>query len=142
MRFHDGRIRKLCKRFNEPGDAHELTFSCHHKLPLLAKDRTREWFIKALTMARKRHDLGIWAYVIMPDHAHVLIYPRRKVYSISAILKTIKQSVARRAIDYLREHSPDWLTKLEVRWPSGRCEHRFWQQGGGYDRNIVKLDTV
>ena len=31
------------KAYNEPGHAHELTFSCHRRLRLLSKDRTCQW---------------------------------------------------------------------------------------------------
>jgi putative transposase len=37
--------RKRVRSYNEPGHAHELTFSCFHRLPLLSRDRTRQWFI-------------------------------------------------------------------------------------------------
>jgi putative transposase len=72
----------------------------------------------------------------MPDHAHVLIHPTGDDYDIAAILKSIKQPVARRATNFLREHAPQWLERLKVVRPSGRTEHHFWQAGGGYDRNI------
>ena len=52
----DGTVRKLLKTFNAPGHAHELTFSCFKRLPLLAKDRTRQWFVNALDRARRLHD--------------------------------------------------------------------------------------
>jgi len=108
----------------------------------LKKDRTRLWFIDALKKARDTHGLDLWAYVIMPEHAHVLLFPRWEGYSLPAILKSIKQSVARRAVLYLRRERPERLRDLEVRWPSGRVEHRFWQQGGGYDRNVVDVNTA
>ncbi|MDA0835649.1 MAG: hypothetical protein O2955_13865 [Planctomycetota bacterium] len=28
---------------NEPGHAHELTFSCYHRLPLLSRERSCRW---------------------------------------------------------------------------------------------------
>jgi putative transposase len=61
---------------------------------------------------------------------------------IQDILKSIKQSVARKAVARLRVEQPEWLDRLRVRWPSGRLEYRFWQQGGGYDRNLVQSETV
>jgi putative transposase len=137
-----GEVRRLCGRYNFPGHAHELTFSCHHRIPLLGKDRARQWFVDALAQARGKHAFHLWAYVIMPDHAHVLLCPRDHDYSVSSILQTIKQSVSRRAMIYLRKNAPGFLPKLEVRWPDGRVEHRFWQQGGGYDRNITRVDTA
>ncbi|RKY06672.1 MAG: hypothetical protein DRP56_06985, partial [Planctomycetota bacterium] len=45
-----------------------------------------------------KHGFDIWAFVLMPEHVHLLIYPTDVSYSISAILKSIKQSTARRAI--------------------------------------------
>ncbi len=55
----DGRIRKTRERFNEPGHAHELTFSCHRRLPMLSKDRTRVWFVEALDRARRASDRAL-----------------------------------------------------------------------------------
>jgi putative transposase len=135
-------MRKRCRRYNEPGHAHELTFSCYHQLPLLSKDRTREWFIAALDRARDLHAFDLWAYVIMPEHAHILLLPRSDVYDISAILKSIKQPVARRATDFLAATAPDFLEKLRVERSDGSVEHRFWQAGGGYDRNIINPTTA
>jgi putative transposase len=93
--------------------------------------------VEALDLARHRHQLDLWAYVIMPEHAHVLLWPRRAEYAIAAILKTIKQSVSRRAIRHVLSEAPHWLDRLAVRRGSGRVEHRFWLAGGGYDRNMV-----
>jgi putative transposase len=93
--------RKTCKRFNEPGHAHALTFSCFHRRAFLSKDRSRLWFTDALDRARLKHKLHDWAYVIMPEHAHLLIWPTDPEYDVSQILSTIKQSVAKRALIYV-----------------------------------------
>lgn len=34
-------FRKKLKHYNLPGHAHYLTFSCHKRMQLLSKDRTR-----------------------------------------------------------------------------------------------------
>ena len=52
------------------------------------------------------HDFDLWAYVLMPEHVHLLIYPKADDYSISAILTDIKQPVTRKALKYIRTHSP------------------------------------
>jgi hypothetical protein len=49
----------------------------------------------------------------MPEHAHVLLWPNKEMYDISDILTSIKQSVARRAILWLRKNNPPGL-----RWVS------------------------
>jgi putative transposase len=69
--------RRRNKSYNEPGHAHELTFSCFKRLPLLSRDRTRRWFLEALDTARLRLQLALWAYVIMPEHVHVIVWRER-----------------------------------------------------------------
>ncbi|MEO2048279.1 MAG: hypothetical protein ABGX16_17140 [Pirellulales bacterium] len=61
---------------------------------------------------------------------------------ISSILTTLKQSVSRRAIHWLKQHSPDYLTELLDQQPSGKSSYRFWQRGGGYDRNLRSTRDV
>ena len=139
---HFGNVRKLRKSFNEIGHAHELTFSCYHRYPLLAKDRTRKWLVDSIYQARETCGFDLWAYVIMPEHAHLLVLLRFDDYDIAAILKSIKQPVARKAMNYLRSSAPEWLEKLQVVLPSGKIEHHFWQSGGGYDRNIYHARTA
>lgn len=129
--------RKRRKAWNEPGHAHELTFSCFRRLPLLGKDRTRRWLVEALDRARRRWGFELWAYVVMPEHVHALLYPTATDYSMAAILKAIKQPVARQALRYLRQHAPAWLNRLQAT-RAGHAEHHFWQEGGGYDRNIYE----
>ena len=133
---------KRCKRFDIPGDAHELTFSCFRQYKLLARDRTRQWLIDALDRARARHGFDIWAYVIMPEHVHLLVYPRSEECRMSRVLTAIKWPVARKALQYLRQAGSPWVEKLTDRQPSGRVAVRFWQRGGGYDRNITKESTL
>src|SRR5947209_4669551 len=65
--------RKKVRSYNEPGHAHELTFSCFRRLPLLNRDRCRRWFLAALESGRQRRHLALWAYVIMPEHVHVIV---------------------------------------------------------------------
>jgi|SRR6516164_3132584 hypothetical protein len=67
---------KTVRSFNIPDDAHELTFSCFRRLSLLSRDRTRSWLFNAFETTRQRGNLALWAYVIMPEHVHVIVYPR------------------------------------------------------------------
>jgi putative transposase len=134
--------RKTVKSYEEPGHAHELTFSCFRRMPLLNRDRTRQWFIDALDATRKRRNLALWAYVIMPEHVHVLLYPRDVVYKIRHIRTGFKVSVQRKALTYLRDHAPQFLSRLRDEQPNGKVHYRFWQRGGGYDRNVTELSTL
>jgi len=127
-------ITKKCKRFNTPGHVHELTFSCYRNRRFLLSERTCQWLIESIDKAREKYNFSLWAYVFMPDHVHLLIQPMEEEYYISNILKEIKTDPARKAIKYLKENHPLELSKL--RTSQQYRKYRFWQKGGGYDRNI------
>jgi putative transposase len=134
--------RKRVRSYNEPGHAHELTFSCFHRLPLLRRDRTRLWFLEALEKARHRCNLTLWAYVIMPEHVHVIVCPRDLAYEVRLIRTALKVPVQRKALAFLRQHAPVYLDRLRDEQPNGEIHYRFWQRGGGYDRNITDPATL
>ena len=135
MRVGRNCYRKVRKRWDLERDAHFLTFSCFRNQRLLGADRTRRWFLDGLEAARRRHPFDLWGYVIMPDHVHLLILPGDGV-RISAILSAAKVPVARRAVPWVRKHAPAFLPRMTDAQPNGRSTHRFWQRGGGHDRNI------
>ncbi len=134
--------RKRVRSYNEPNHARELTFSCFHRLPLLSRDRTRLWFVEALAQARRRLNLALWAYVVMPEHVHVIVWPREPDYEIRRIRTALKVPVQRKALSFLRREAPTFLTQLRDAQPNGDVHYRFWQRGGGYDRNVTDPATL
>ena len=42
------RKHKACRRYNDAGHAHALTFSCFHRQAFLSRNRTRRWLIDAI----------------------------------------------------------------------------------------------
>lgn len=140
---HTGRMvyRKRRRRFDEGRSPRELTFSCYRGFRLLDRDRTRQWFVDALEQARRERPIDVWAYVIMPEHVHLLVAPREKEVDVGAFQGRVKSRVAHRAIAWLETNAMQWLAKLTVR--EGRCvRRRFWQPGGGYDRNVLEWETL
>jgi putative transposase len=134
--------KKTRRVFNEPGHAHYLTFSCQHGLPLLSKDRTCQWTVDAIDAARKRHEFDLYAYVIMPEHVHLLVRPRRSVYRVEEFLKAIKRPVSWNAKQFLLESgSHEWFGRLTVT-KGKRKVFRFWEAGGGFDRNITRVEDL
>jgi putative transposase len=150
-------VEKRRRRYNEFGQPRELTFSCYHQCAFLSRPRTCEWFREALEAARDKYHFQVWAYVVMPEHVHLLVYPGTHLPSEGAIelatsnspnpgdmsrfLQAVKEPVARKAIAFLKAESSAWLERLRVR-EGKRIRHRFWQPGGGYDRNITSLAAV
>lgn len=131
---------KKVRHFDLPGHAHELTFSCYEKLPLFKDDKACGYLADAISRARNKHSFDLWAYVFMPDHIHLLIYPREHLYSIASILQSIKQPVARKAILKWRRSNAAVLNRLASRSTDNR--YHFWQNGPGFDRNVTDLSVV
>jgi len=76
------------------------------------------------------------AWVIMPEHVHLLVRPTGHRVEIQDYLKKLKTRFARQMLDRWRDHDASILGRLQDQ--SGRSH--FWQAGGGYDRNIVSED--
>ena len=61
------------KRLHDSGQSHFVTFSCYHRLPLLAQMNMQDAFLVALEQSRKRFAMRVYGYVVMPEHVHLLV---------------------------------------------------------------------
>jgi REP element-mobilizing transposase RayT len=64
------------------------------------RERSCRWFIEALERARATHGCALWAYVIMPEHVHLLVYPGHAPFRMADFLYTLKKSVSNRALEF------------------------------------------
>lgn len=65
--------RKRIKHYHEPGDLHELTFSCYRQLQLLPNDVWREMLCRSLDRAMESQAWRLFAFVRIPEHVHLLV---------------------------------------------------------------------
>ena len=105
MRTAEG-YRKRLRRFDEPGHAHYLTFSCFREQRFLKSERACQWLVEAITETRAKRPFDLWAWVFMPEHVHLLLRPRRGI-CLSEILSGIKVPVAKRAAGWVRREAPE-----------------------------------
>ncbi|MFT5424586.1 MAG: putative transposase [Phycisphaerales bacterium] len=75
----------------------------------------------------------------MPNHVHLLIWPREEV---PPILKSIKLSVSKRAVTWTKANAPEFLPQMLDLQPNGKQSNRFWQRGGGYGRNLWEPEKI
>ena len=125
---------------HEEGHAHFITFSTAGKKWLFRSPTLYQLFIEHLDRARSQHRFQLLAYVVMPNHVHLLIFPDG-MKSISGILRTIKRPFAYRALRLLQQIDADLVTSLNVTH-GNRTMTRFWQPGGGLDRNLTDMDRI
>jgi hypothetical protein len=56
------------QNFNDPGDAHELTFSCYRGYRFMRAERICQWLARSINIARVGLETDVWAFVFMPEH--------------------------------------------------------------------------
>ena len=101
------------KRFQRAESLHFITFSCFHRFPLLEAPGARETVESVLEQARARHLARVYAYVLMPEHVHLLVNEPPLIL-LAQFLKAVKQ-----------------MTSRKLRGP----REKFWQDRY-YDSNV------
>jgi putative transposase len=85
------------ERYQQEGDDHFITFSCHDRKPYLATPAARDLFEQSLESTRKRYKFEVLGYVIMPEHVHLLLSePETK--PLATALHALKLSVSKRSM--------------------------------------------
>ena len=92
---------KSIKHQHAVGDLHELTFACYHKMRLLTNDTWRMQLSKCLDSACEEHAMELVAFVYMPDHVHLLVFPTCIDPDIGVFLARVKQPLS----SFVRGHS-------------------------------------
>ncbi|MAT16426.1 MAG: hypothetical protein CMJ46_14280 [Planctomyces sp.] len=133
--------RKTLRRFEKSRDAHELTFSCQGRRPLLVNDDWNRLLADHINQATSRHGYDLIAYVFMPEHVHLLVLPHEKCRSISVLLSGIKRPFSYRVKQILAESHDPLLDELTIQQRPGINAFRFWLEGAGYDRNLTNTQT-
>jgi len=133
---------KTIKHYHEPGDLHELTFSCYRQMKLLTNDAWRGYLSRSVDEAGEQFRFHLVAFVFMPEHVHLLVLPLDKEPAIDRYLAAVKRPVSADVKrNLVAAHSP-LLRRLTVRERPGKEAFRFWQEGPGYDRNLQRPATV
>jgi putative transposase len=134
--------RKRVKHYHEPGDIHELTFSCFHRTPLLTNDEWRSRLSRCIDEASQQTGIELAAFVFMPEHVHLLVVPTSPEPAIDRYLALIKQPFSKSIKQLLVEINSSLIDRLTVlERPSKEC-FRFWQEGPGYDRNLQTTAAI
>ena len=137
------------RRSDEPGRVHFWTISCFHRLGFFWDDSVKQVAVDALSHVRRKHGICLIAYVIMPEHVHVLLFPHRRgsrdAIPVADLLRDFKQQVGfhgkARLRDYWREHGSLWSPPLND-WANGKFgAHDFWN-ARGHDRDFDDHDEL
>jgi len=122
-------IRKKLRRYEIQGHARFLTFSCYQRRPYFDDQQIRDTFADQLMITRSRLGFKLHAWVVMPEHVHLLVQPSLPEAPVSRVLMSLKRRVSTKVLKRWRDENQDTPTQ-------------FWQSGGGYDRNIYSSEEL
>jgi putative transposase len=108
------------QRFQQAGQSHFVTFSCYHRHSYFNIPELYDRFVEALEDMRRRFQLCIYGYVVMPEHVHLLLSEPPQV-SLAEAMHYLKLSFARRVsgdgdrgnrigVDGTRPRIPGWTS--------------------------------
>ena len=101
-----------------------LTSVAKDRLPIFRTDQIKILTCEALNEARRSGKFALYAYVIMPDHLHVVT---DSPLSPSRTLQFINGITSRRIIDYLKQGGHETsLAKLRHEHRPRRYSHSLW----------------
>ena len=104
--------------------AYYLTSVAHKRLTIFRTDKLKQVLCDAFNEVRNKHGILILAYVIMPDHTHLLVYSEK---AMSDALRLLNGVAARRIIQYLKDNGFDRsLFKLRGEVRERNHKHSVW----------------
>ena len=81
------------------------------------------------------------AFVFMPEHVHLLVWPLLREPDVGRFLARLKQPFSKEIKRTLQVKGSPLLDKLTVRERPGKTCFRYWHEGPGFDRNIYSTEA-
>jgi putative transposase len=121
-------------RYQQTGDLHFVTFSCYQRRPYLGTPAMRELFEESLEKMRVKYDFHINAYVVMPEHVHLLVSePKRAI--LAKAIQALKISLS-----VQQKERPFWMARYHDF--NVYTDHKFRQKVKYTHRNPVSRGLV
>ena len=125
----------MSDRFQISRDSQALyiTVVAKDRLPVFQTDAIKKLTCDALDEARRSGGVLIFAYVIMPDHVHLLTSQPK---SSAEVFRYVKGITARRVIDYLKvQNYESSLAKLRHADWKRKHSYSLWQE----EKNVLPI---
>src|SRR5208337_1405861 len=105
-------------RLQQTGHSHFITFTCYRRLAHLTDTPSCAAVLRALENTRKRYELHVYGFVLMPEHVHLLLSePTRE--TLARALQSLKSASARMARARNKSvlpHAPFWQARYYDRY--------------------------
>lgn len=122
-----------------PGQPHHVYQRGHNHLPIFAQDADRERMLEFLTASAQNLSVAVHAYVLMPNHLHLLVTPQT-----SEALPKLMQAVGRQYARYFNDAHGRSGTLWDGRYRANvlQPEHHLLDCMAYIDLNPVRAGLV
>ena len=130
-------LRRTLHRHEVTGTARFLTFCCHRRLRLFDNPRVRDRFVEHLAATAASRAANVMAWVVMPEHVHLVIFSDEPALTMTRFTHALKRQFAVEVLYRWKSLNAPILPSL-----TKGDGYRFWQTGGGYDRNVIGRELL
>ena len=124
---------------HDPTHLYFVTASVVEWIPLFKYPKYTEIILNSLSWMQKEKRLLLFAFVIMPTHAHVIIKPEKE--TIGEVVQQFGSFTAHEILKKAREDGKtDWLKTLEQEKRDPRHKHSIWQDIQA--KNIFSMEVL
>ena len=102
------------RRYHESGQSHFITFSCYRRQPNFVNAAVYDLFPLCLEDMRRRFDMRVYGYVVMPEHVHLLM-SEPEHGTLAEAIHYLKLSFAKR-LRSRRSWCPRFAPSLALTW--------------------------
>ena len=114
-----GPVKSQFRRYLEAGRAYLVTTNTKDRQPLFADAGLARIVLRNLRFYRDRFDFKLHAYVVMPDHLHLLLTPGR--IQLPDIMRNLKSYIAKEVHEAQNGGGSTWQPRFHDR---GIRDHR------------------
>ena len=124
---------------HDPTHLYFVTASVVEWIPLFKYPKYTEIILNSLSWMQKENRLLLFAFVIMPTHAHVIIKPEKE--TIGEVVQQLGSFTAHEILKKAREDGKtDWLKTFEQEKRDPRHKHSIWQDIQA--KNIFSMEVL
>lgn len=114
--------------YNSEGDFYFVTATVSNWIALFEREEYRKIIFGSLRWLRQKNLMYLFAFVVMADHVHLLLRPRK--ISISLLMQKFGSFTAHTILAELRRNDESaWLAEFrKAAEPAGLVRHKIWQR--------------
>jgi putative transposase len=115
-----------------------VTTSCYKHIPLIALSKGYNHVANSVNNYTTKYDADVLAYVIMPNHLHLLLYFKQEV-RLSNLMRDIKKQSSFKIRNELQHTSPYIIPRLV--FEDHNQVYKVWEDGF-YDFHVFTADMI